>query len=191
MLLSYRKLVYSAISLFFCLSLAAAQSSTSSTINGTVVDSSGAVVPNAVVAIHNPVSQYERSTSTDSAGKFNFPNVPFNPYHLSIQASGFAPSAQDVEVRSIVPVSLNITLQVAGSSTTVTVEAAGDLVENDPTFHTDVDRGLFDKLPLESKSSSLSSLVTLSSRESPQTRMGCFMAWATTRRIHFRWMDSP
>ena len=163
MLLSYRKLVYSAISLFFYLSFAAGQSSTSSTINGTVVDSSGAVVANAVVEIHNPVSQYERSTSTDSAGKFSFANVPFNPYHLSIQASGFAASAQDVDLRSIVPVTLSITLQVAGSSTSVTVEAAGDLVENDPTFHTDVDRGLFDKLPLESKSSSLSSLVTLSS----------------------------
>jgi hypothetical protein len=42
------------------------------------------------------------------------------------------------------------------------VEAnGGDLVENDPTFHTDVDRGLFDKIPLESPSSSVSSLVTL------------------------------
>ena len=41
--------------------------------------------------------------------------------------------------------------------------AAGDLVETDPTTHTDVDRNLFDKLPLESQSSSLSSLVTLAS----------------------------
>ncbi len=38
-----------------------------------------------------------------------------------------------------------------------------DLVENDSTFHTDVDRGLFQKLPLESQSSSVSSLVTLAS----------------------------
>ena len=38
---------------------------------------------------------------------------------------------------------------------------AGDLVETDPSTHTDVDRELFDKLPLESNSSSLSSLVTL------------------------------
>ena len=45
----------------------------------------------------------------------------------------------------------------------MTVEAAQDLVENDPTTHTDVDRSLFDKLPLESQSSSLSSLVTLAS----------------------------
>ena len=43
----------------------------------------------------------------------------------------------------------------------MTVTAAGDLVETDPTTHTDVDRELFDKLPLESTSSSLSSLVTL------------------------------
>ena len=39
----------------------------------------------------------------------------------------------------------------------------GDLLENDSTFHTDLDRDLFSKLPLESQSSSLSSLVTLSS----------------------------
>ena len=36
-------------------------------------------------------------------------------------------------------------------------------MENDPTFHTDVDKSLFDKLPLESQSSSLSTLVTLAS----------------------------
>ncbi len=43
----------------------------------------------------------------------------------------------------------------------MTVEATGDLIETDPTFHTDVDRDLFIKVPLESQSSSLSSLVTL------------------------------
>jgi hypothetical protein len=61
-------------------------------------------------------------------------------------------------------VAVNIGLQIAGSTETVTVEAAGgDLVENSPTFHTDVDRGLFNKIPLESTSSSVSSLVTLAS----------------------------
>src|SRR5678809_1508176 len=66
--------------------------------------------------------------------------------------------------RSTVPVDLSIALKVEGSSESVTVEANGaDLLENTSTFHTDVDRALFDKLPLESQSSSLSSLVTLSS----------------------------
>src|SRR5204863_2281439 len=48
------------------------------------------------------------------------------------------------------------------ASTSVTVEgAAEDLLENTPTFHTDIDRAIFDRLPLESQSSSVSSLVTL------------------------------
>ncbi len=132
-------------------------------IVGTVTDPSGGVVVNAIVGIHNPVSGYERSTATDSSGNFSFPNVPFNPYHLSVAAKGFAPYAQDVDVRSFVPVEVKIGMQIAGTATSVTVEGGGDLLENDSTAHTDVDRSLFDKLPLESASSSLSSLVTLAS----------------------------
>ncbi|MGD0304970.1 MAG: TonB-dependent receptor [Candidatus Acidiferrales bacterium] len=142
--------------------IASAQIGNSANVQGTVTDPSGAVVASATVDIHNPVSGYERTTTTDSAGSFNFPNVPFNPYHLSVTADGFSPLAQDIDVRSSVPVSVKISLTVAGTSNTVTVEGGGDLLENDPTFHSDVDRALFDKLPLESQSSSLSSLVTLS-----------------------------
>ncbi len=153
-----------AIVLFGVAGTAAAQSAgNSGSIDGTVLDPTGAVVAKARVEIRNPVSGFDRSTTTDSAGKFEFTNIPFNPYHLTVTAAGFAASAQDVEARSSVPVTVPIKLQVAGSTTAVTVEAeGGDLIENDPTFHTDVDKNLFDKLPLESQSSSLSSLVTLS-----------------------------
>ncbi|MGA9506811.1 MAG: hypothetical protein WBV31_20395, partial [Terriglobales bacterium] len=65
----------------------------------------------------------------------------------------------DLEIRSVVPETVQINLQVSVSSTTVSVEAAGDLVENDPTFHSDIDKELFDKVPLGSASSSMSSLV--------------------------------
>src|SRR5712691_2371668 len=131
-------------------------------INGTVVDPTGAVVAKATVEIRNPVSGLDRSTTTDASGRFAFTNIPFNPYHLVVTAEGFAAAVQDVEPRSAVPVTVAIKLQVAGSTTAVTVEAeGGDLIENDPTFHTDVDKNLFDKLPLESQSSSVSSLVTL------------------------------
>src|ERR1700752_1644798 len=159
-----------AFRLFSCLSLAIflhagalfAQSGNSGTINGVVKDPSGAVVAGATVSIHNPVSGYDRSTTTDSTGSFTFSNIPLNPYHLSVEAVGFGAYAQDVDVRSSVPVPINVALTVAGSSSSVTVEGGGDLIENDSTFHTDVDRALFDKLPLESQSSSVSSLVTLS-----------------------------
>ncbi len=136
--------------------------SNSGLIGGTVTDPSGAVVPGATVSIENPVSKYSRTAATDKAGHFQFPNVPFNPYHLTVVMSGFGSVAQDVDVTSVVPVSLNIPIKVSAASSTVTVQGE-DLVENDPTFHTDIDRDLTQKLPLESQSSSLSSLVTLAS----------------------------
>jgi hypothetical protein len=137
--------------------------SNSGSISGTVTDPSGAVVPGATITVENPVSGYLRTAKTDSTGHFQFSNLPFNPYHLTAKATGFGGVAQDADVRSAVPVNVGITLRVAGESTTVTVEGGEDLLENDPTFHTDIDRGLFQKLPLESQSSSLSSLVTLAS----------------------------
>ncbi len=153
-----------AFALSLAVTLAGAQSvGNSGSINGSVIDPTGAVVPNAKVEIRNPVSGFDRSTTSDASGKFAFTNIPFNPYHLVVTAEGFAASVRDVEPRSAVPVNVVVKLEVATSTTSVTVEAnGGDLVENDSTFHTDVDRNLFDKLPLESASSSLSSLVTLS-----------------------------
>ncbi|MFI5102421.1 MAG: carboxypeptidase regulatory-like domain-containing protein [Terriglobales bacterium] len=150
-----------AVAVVLSVGAAHAQSGGSS-ISGTVLDPSGAVVVNARVEIHNAVSGFDRTTTTDSKGNFNFPNVPFNPYHMTVTAAGFAQTAQDVEIRSALGVNVKVSLTVARSTDTVTVEAGADLVENDPIGHTDVDRGLFDKLPLESQSSSVSSLVTLS-----------------------------
>src|SRR6266853_5272498 len=166
MLAFYKKSSFSVYITVLFLSLglqAHAQSGGSSTsVTGTVVDPTGAVVADAKVEIQNPVSHFQRTTSTDNAGKFTIPNIPFNPYHLTVGGPGFAPYAQDVDVRSIVPVNISVTLQIKGSSESVTVEASGeDLLENDPTFHTDVSKELFDKMPLESQSSSVSSLVTL------------------------------
>src|SRR6202167_3815810 len=137
--------------------------SNAGSIAGTVTDPTGAVVPGASVSINNPVSQYARTAVTDQVGRYQFTNVPLNPYHLTVSATGFGLVSQDVDVRSSVADTVSTVLKVGAAATTVTVEGSEDLLENDPTFHTDIDRGLFQKLPLESQSSSLSSLVTLSS----------------------------
>jgi len=140
----------------------AAGSNNSGTVRGTVTDPSGAVIPGATVRLINGVSGLNQSVQTDAAGQFTFANVPFNPYRISVSADGFAPMSQSLEIRSVVGTSINLVLNVAGGTQTVTVEASGDLVETDSTFHTDVNRELFIKVPLESASSGLSSLVTLS-----------------------------
>ena len=153
----------SLFSLFLCAPPAGAQSNgTSGSITGTISDPTGAVVRGATVTIQNPVSQYERTATTDGAGHFQFNNVPFNPYHLTVQMTGFDAFAQDVDVRSGVPIAIPVKLVIGAAAETIQVTGE-DLIENDPTFHTDVDRDVFIKVPLESQSSTLSSLVTLSS----------------------------
>src|SRR5438876_3141354 len=146
--------------LFFAAAPAKAQSGNSGSIEGVVKDASGGVVAGATVEISYAVSGLHREITTESDGSFKFTNVPFNSYHLVVSAGGFASYTQDVEVRAGVPVTLQISLKIGTAVQTVNVEAK-DLVENESTFHTDIDRGLFDRLPLESASSSVSSLVTL------------------------------
>jgi hypothetical protein len=138
--------------------------SSSGMIQGTVTDPSKAAVPGAKVHIENPVSHHVGEVETGTDGNFRIPNIPFNPYHLTVTAPGFNTLSQDVDVRSSVPITLELGLTVGSAATNITVtESAADLIEEDSNFHTDVDRGLFDKLPLESQSSSVSSLITLSS----------------------------
>jgi hypothetical protein len=161
---SLRRAVYFFFSLFFSYALIPAllAQSNSGTLSGVVTDPSGAVISGATVTIQNPVSGLLRNATTDSSGRFQFINLPFNAYHLTASATGFSSVAEDAEVNSTIPVNLKVALKVAGAATTVVVDA-GDLLQDSANFTTPIDRGLFEKLPLESQSSSLSSLVTLAS----------------------------
>jgi hypothetical protein len=150
--------IFSFLTLFSA--LVGAQAQSAGTVRGTVTDPSGAVIPNASVHLTNDVSGFDRTATTDGVGQFSFPNVPFNPYKITATAPGFSTTTQSLDIRSVVAANLKLVLSISAASQTVTVEAQGDLIETDPTFHTDVDRDLFLKVPLESASSSLSSLVT-------------------------------
>ena len=149
------------IALAFAALAASAQSGNAGAVRGTVTDPSGAVIPNATVQLTNERSGLDRTATSDAAGQFSFSNVPFNPYRIDVTAKGFAHLNQSVDLRSSLGINVSLVLQIAGASQTVTVESGGDLIEDDPTFHVDVDRDLFNKVPLESASSTLSSLVTL------------------------------
>jgi hypothetical protein len=159
---SLRGLAVVGLSLFLFVLGAPAQIGNTGSIAGVVIDQSGGAIVNATVEISYTVSGFHREIATGGDGSFKFTNVPFNSYHLSVTAEGFSSYEGDVDVRSAVPMTLQISLRIGTAVQTVTVEAK-DLVENESTFHTDIDRGLFDRMPLESASSSVSSLVTLAS----------------------------
>src|SRR5215469_14477146 len=132
----------------------------SGSVTGTVADSTGAVIPGATVTIANSVSGYTRAQKSDSAGHFQFVNVPFNPYQLTVSSTGFQSFTKRVDVNTVVAQAITIPLAIASSSTTVNVTAPVDLTEQDPNAHEDVDRSMISTLPIENASSQLSAIVT-------------------------------
>ena len=153
----------SVVAAFFLLLSPATAQTAAGTINGTVVDPSGAVVPGATVTITSPVTAYKRSTTADAAGAFSLPNLAYSSYVLLADNPGFSPARLEITVNSAVPQVVKLTLAIASNVQTVTVDAPADLVESDTALHTDIDRSMIDRLPLESASSQLSSIVTLAS----------------------------
>lgn len=143
---------------------AAAQSlGNAGTVQGTVTDPSGAAVPNAAITAHNLGTGYKQEVTSDASGTFRLVNLPPNPYHVEINATGFAQYVTDVTIRNSVPVKLTAKLHLSSAATTVNVEAGGaDLVESDPSTHVDVDRNQMVKLPVFDPGSGLSQAITYS-----------------------------
>lgn len=100
--------------------------SVSSSIQGTVTDSSGAVVPGADVTLTNSGTGVTAETHTNQAGNYSFPSVGLGIYSLKIVRSGFA-TYQLSNFNIVVGqhATENVTLQVASTSQTVTVNAGG------------------------------------------------------------------
>ncbi len=133
------------------------------TIEGTVADPSGALVPQATVTISNPVTGYKQSVASDANGSFRLLNIPPNTYHVEVKAHGFSTFAQDITIRTAVPVQLKATLPLAAEVSTVNVEATGAaVVETDPSAHTDVDRSSLARLPNASPGGGLADAIVYS-----------------------------
>jgi hypothetical protein len=116
------------------------------------------------VTITNAVSGFTRTAATDAAGRYVFNNLPPNPYHLAVTAQGFQTLERDVDVRTGVPITVDLSLALAGASSSVEVVGHNeDLLERSPTAHTDVDQTLIAKLPIESSAGGLNQVVTLAS----------------------------
>lgn len=60
-----------------------------SNLNGTVTDTSGAVVPNAKVTISSPTTGFSRSVVTNSSGRYYISQLTPGVYSVSVEAQGF------------------------------------------------------------------------------------------------------
>jgi hypothetical protein len=151
-----------------------AQSLGAGRIDGLVTDSTGAVVPGALVNLENRTTGYKRITTSDVNGAFRFDNIPPNPYSLTVSATGFNASQQGIDVRSSVPQSLKVSLSVAGTAASIEIQSAADLVENVPTAHNDVDQSRIGRMVLTTPGGGLSDVITQSSPNAVRDSNGFF-----------------
>ncbi|MDQ3820121.1 MAG: carboxypeptidase regulatory-like domain-containing protein, partial [Acidobacteriota bacterium] len=117
------------------------------TIQGTIKDQNGAVVPNAKVTIKQSVTGYTQTAQTDTDGTFKLVNVPFNTYTIRAEAAGFQAAEQSVDLESNIPLGVDLTLNVAGTAASVTVTTSNSVdVESDRTSSdTDINQTVLER----------------------------------------------
>jgi hypothetical protein len=117
--------------LFFCLPIAAFGQQ-AATLLGTVTDPSGAVIPNVTITISNTATGVIKTTSTNEAGQYVFPDIQIGTYDVKAAAQGF----KGQESKGVI---LNVNdrrrvdfqMAVGVATETVTVEASAITVQTD------------------------------------------------------------
>jgi Carboxypeptidase regulatory-like domain len=98
-------------------------------ITGIVKDPSEGAVPGAIVSVTNTATGTKQTVTTDSGGVYSFPALAVGQYDLKVEATGFQPEQRTgliINVNSKLQVDMK--LQLAGQSQTVTVEAGAEQV---------------------------------------------------------------
>jgi len=141
-----------AVSLFAFQTLTFAQSATTS-LRGTVSDAKGLVVAGANVTLSNAATGFSRSTTTDGQGAYQFLELPPANYVLTIGAPGFAKvKRENVVLQVSSPATLNVALQVQGSSVVVDVSGEAPMVNTtDATLGNNFNARQLTDLPSEGR----------------------------------------
>ena len=91
---------------------------TSGNITGTVLDPSGASIPNAEITVTNVATGVSSTSHTTSSGEYRFENLPVGNYTVTASTTGFAKATlQNVEVKLNVTVTANLTETVGQAAT--------------------------------------------------------------------------
>jgi len=122
--------------MLFCalLPFAARAQQTLGAINGTVTDTSGAVVPKAKVQVKNLGTGLTVTATTQNDGSYSIADLPIGTYSVTISKQGFKTEVHsNILVRGNLATTVNTTLQTGSVSTTVTVSATPLLNQTDTT----------------------------------------------------------
>jgi hypothetical protein len=133
------------------------------TLVGNVVDSSGAIVPNAKVTITETSTNVSRIGATNESGNYAFSNVKPGIYSITVEVSGFKKeSRRDVNVLVDTTTRLDLSLTPGNVSETVEVTGAPAILQTDTaSTGTKLDRNEVASLPLISSNRNFQSLLNM------------------------------
>ncbi|HXF82298.1 MAG TPA: carboxypeptidase-like regulatory domain-containing protein [bacterium] len=107
-----------------------AQGGITTSLSGTVVDTSGGVLPGAQVTVKNVATNDTYTAVTNELGAFTIPSLLPGTYTVTVTLDGFKTVVlNDVVLNAATPGSVRATMEVGGLQETVTVEAASSLVQ--------------------------------------------------------------
>jgi hypothetical protein len=116
----------------FCLCLPSAVAQTTATLRGEVVDTQGSPIAAAVVSVENTLTGFSNQVLTSETGEFQFTNIPFQAYSVSAAKDGFSRWTGHVSLRTNVPHSLHIEMNVATQLMQIEVSANESTTLVDP-----------------------------------------------------------
>ncbi len=126
-----------------------------SAINGTITDTSGAVIPGANVSLLQQETGETRGAVSGEGGSFVLSSLPLGHYTLKVARSGFSDfEVTDIELNSGVTRTINARLPIAGAAQTVSVETntgGAELDKNDATFGGTIQSVQVSRLPLNGR----------------------------------------
>src|SRR6202167_2159401 len=132
---------------------AAAMAQSTSQLNGSVTDPSGASVSGAKITLTNPATGLQRTATSNATGLYQFLDVPPGDYRLEATATGFATyRATKITLVVSTPTTIPIRLQVAGVAETVDVGAETPLINRtDASLGNVVEQDQIAELPIAAR----------------------------------------
>ncbi len=105
---------------------------TTSTLGVTIVDESGAVVPDATITVRSLDTGLQRTSTSGTNGTFIFNALPVGKYAVTVEKGGFSKFTQTgITLTVNQAVNIPVTLKVGGTSEVVTVDAEAPLLDTE------------------------------------------------------------
>jgi outer membrane receptor protein involved in Fe transport len=121
---------------------------TTGSIEGTVTDQSGGVLPGVTVELTSPALQGGRTATTGADGRYRFPSLPPGAYTVNANLEGFGASQKNATVTLDATATVNMQLQLA-TTANVTVSGEAPIVDTSQTTHgSNYSAQVIDKLPV-------------------------------------------